>query len=209
MVLQRTLRANQIVFYQGEVALQTFRIHSGLVRAYIIHDNGEEATIAYFGPQDIFPIASSFEIAPVTLFYYETVVETVVDVMSRQDFKAFVLQHAPEELQRFANRYVASLLHISSLTQTSARTKLIHTLRYLAIRFGERGIDGERIKIPIKLTQQDIARLCNASRETMSIELGKLKQEKALLSKEKYYIVHLRRLNALISDEKITEINLR
>jgi CRP-like cAMP-binding protein len=208
MILKRTLRPGQIVFYQGEAALQTFRVTAGLVRAYIIHDSGEEATIAYFGPDDLFPIASTFDIAPVTLFYYETVAETTVDVMNRQDIDDYLQAHPVEEVHRFAGRYVGALLHVTALTQTTARAKLAHTLRYLALRFGERSLDKTRYRIPIKLTQQDVARLCNASRETMSIELGRLKNEGVIAVKEKHYIVHFQKLNALISDDATPEIQL-
>lgn len=209
MIVKRTLRPGQIIYYQGEAALHTHRIESGLVRAYIIHDNGEEATVAYFGPHDIFPVASSFDIAPVTLFYYETVSATTVEVMNHQDFADYISKNASAEIHRSAIRYVGALLHISALTQTTARAKLAHTLRHLAIRFGEKNIDGSRLKIPIKLTQQDLARLCSASRETMSIELGRLKDEGILTVKEKQYIVHFGRLNSLISDDSVPEIVLR
>ena len=208
MIIKRTLRPNQIVFYQGEAALQTFRVLKGLVRAYIIHDNGEEATVAYFGPDDLFPVASTFDIAPVTLFYYETVTETTVDVMSRQDLDTYLQTYPSQEIHRFAGQYVAALLHVTALTQTTARAKLAHTLRYLALRFGERSLDKTKLRIPIKLTQQDVARLCNASRETMSIELGRLKDEGIISVKEKQYIVHFQKLNDLISDDTATEIRL-
>jgi CRP/FNR family cyclic AMP-dependent transcriptional regulator len=208
MIIKRTLRPNQIVFYQGEAALQTFRVLKGLVRAYTIHDNGEEATVAYFGPDDLFPVASTFDIAPVTLFYYETVTETTVDVMSRQDLDTYLQTYPSEEIHRFAGRYVAALLHVTALTQTTARAKLAHTLRYLALRFGERSLDKTKLRIPIKLTQQDVARLCNASRETMSIELGRLKDEGIISVKEKQYIVHFQKLNDLISDDTAPEIRL-
>ncbi len=208
MIIKRTLRPGQIVFYQGEAALQTFRVTKGLVRAYIIHENGEEATIAYFGPDDLFPIASTFDIAPVTLFYYETVTETSVDVMHRQDLEIYLQAHPTEEIHRFAGRYVVALLHVTALTQTTARAKLAHTLRYLAIRFGERSLDKTKLRIPIKLTQQDVARLCNASRETMSIELGRLKDEGIIAVIEKQYIVHFKKLNDLISDDTAPDIQL-
>lgn len=188
--------------------MQTHRITRGLVRAYIIHDNGEEATIAYFGPDDIFPVASSFQIAPVTLFYYETVVETELEVMNETDFSDYLKSIPQEEIGRFASRYVGALLHINALTQQTARAKLAHTLRYMAIRFGEKSIDGTRVKITIKLTQQDLAQLCNASRETMSIELGRLKDEEVIIVKAKHYIIHMSRLNTIISDEKAPEIKL-
>lgn len=209
MIVQRTLRSGQIVFYQGEAALQTYRILNGLVRAYVIHDNGDEATIAYYGPGDIFPIAPSFDITPVTLFYYETAAESEVEVMHKRDFDDYLRSHSDEEHHKSAARYVSSLMHISALAQPTARGKLAHTIRYMAIRFGEKSFDGTRRKISIKLTQQDLARLCNASRETMSIELGKLKDEGVLSVKEKKYIVHLAKLNELISDESTTDINLR
>lgn len=209
MIMKRTFRAAQIIFYQGEVALQSYRIRSGLVRAYIIHDNGEEATVAYFGPHDMFPVASSFQIAPVTLFYYETVTESEIDVMNETDFADYIKSVARDEVDRFASRYVGALLHINALTQTNARAKLAHTLRYLAIRFGEKSLDATRVKITIKLTQQDLARLCNASRETMSIELGKLKDEGIIIVKAKHYIVHFAKLNGIISDEKAPDITLK
>ena len=208
MILHRTLRPGQIIFYQGEAALKTYRIDAGLVRAYLIHDNGDEATVAYFGPGDIFPIAPSFDITPVTLFYYETTVETDVSVMNKHDFEDYLANHTTEELHRSATRYVSATLHISALMQTTARAKLAHTMRHLAIRFGEKNIDGSRRKIPIKLTQQDLARLCGASRETMSIELGRLKDEGVVMVKEKQYIVHLAKINEIISDESTTDINL-
>ncbi len=209
MILQRSLRPGQILFYQGEAALQTYRVESGLVRAYLIHDNGDEATVAYFGPGDIFPIASSFDIAPVTLFYYETAAETNVSVMNKKDLDDFITNNARDELHKSATRYVSSLLHISALMQTTARSKLAHTMRHLAIRFGEKSLDGSRRKISIKLTQLDLARLCSASRETMSIELGRLKNEGVVIAKGKQYIVHLQKLNELISDESSADINLR
>ena len=208
MIIKRTLRPGQIVFYQGEASLQTFRVTKGLVRAYIIHDSGDEATIAFFGPDDLFPIASTFDIAPVTLFYYETVTETTVEVMNRQELDAYLQTHSSEEIHRFAGRYVGALLHVTALTQTSARAKLAHTMRYLAIRFGERSLDKTKLRIPIKLTQQDVARLCNASRETMSIELGRLKDDGIISVKEKHYIVHFQKLNDLISDDTAPEIRL-
>lgn len=209
MILKRTLRGGQIIFYQGEAAIQTFRVTSGLVRGYIIHDNGEEATIAYFGPDDIFPVASSFDIAPVTLFYYETVGETSVEVMKPVDFTNYIDRAPKEELKRFARRYVGALLHISALTQTSAKAKLVHTLRYLAIRFGVTGVDKSYIKIPIKLTQQDLARLCSASRETVSLELTHLKKDRVVIVKEKLYVVHLERLNSLMNEDQIPNIHLQ
>lgn len=161
----RNFKKAQTVFYQGEVPERSFRIKKGLVRAYIIHENGEEATIAFFGPYDIFPIAAPFAIAPVVMFYYETVVDTTCEAYSHQELIEELEDDATHELHRFAKRYVGALLHVASLAQNTAHDKVAHTLWYLAIRFGEQLPDGQHYKIRLRLTQQDIARLCNVTRE--------------------------------------------
>ncbi len=201
MPSQRNARAKQTIFYQGEAAPHIFRIRDGLVRAYIIHDNGDESTVAFFGPNDIFPITTAFTIAPVTLFYYETVTVTALTAYNPDEFDKELVTHGSDELRRFATRYVGALLHVSALAQQTASLKLAHTLRYLVIRFGEKLVIGSRSKITIKLTQHDLASLSNLSRETVSIELGKLKNAEIITVKEKYYYVHVTKLNALISEE--------
>lgn len=208
MIIERTIRAGQTIFYQGEATARVHRIVDGLVRAYVIHDNGEEATIAYFGPHDTFPLTTAYDISSATLFYYETVIDSVVQVMTAAELHTMIAQDYPEEIGRFATRYVGALLHVSALTQPTARLKLAHTLRYLAIRFGEKTAIGNRIKIRLKLTQHDLAKLCNLSRETVSIELGSLKTDEVIIVKEKFYFVHIAKLNQFINEESEAPIRL-
>ncbi len=208
MVALRQYKKSQTVFYQGEVPSHSFRVKKGLVRAYIIHENGDEATVAFFGPSDIFPVAASFHIAPVTLFYYETVIDSVFECYHGDELVTVLENDAKNELHRFAKRYAGALLHISSLAQNTAYDKVIHTLMYLAIRFGEKLPDGRHYKILLRLTQQDIAKLCNMSRETASIELGVLKDANIVTEHEKYYVVHMGKLSELTGEEDAEAIEL-
>jgi CRP-like cAMP-binding protein len=204
----KEFKKSQTVFYQGEAPTCSYRISKGLVRAYIIHENGEEATIAFFGPGDIFPIAYPFSIAPVAMFYYETVVDTVCETFRDNELMDELVQDAREELRRFAKRYAGALLHVASLAQNSAYDKVAHTLQYLAIRFGELLPDGRHYKISLRLTQHDIAKLCNISRETASIELGVLKSRDIISERNKHYIVHMDKLSAAAGDDVTTPIDL-
>lgn len=208
MTTLRQFKKSQTVFYQGEAATHSFRIKKGLVRAYIIHDNGEEATIAFFGPGDIFPIATPFSIAPIALFYYETVLETVCESFTGPELIDELARDARHELQRFAKRYAGALLHVASLAQNTAYGKVAHTLRYLAIRFGEQLPDKQHYKIRLRLTQHDIAKLCNTSRETASIELGVLKNQGVITERSKQYIVHMPKLSAITGDDGAATIRL-
>ncbi|MFZ1812355.1 MAG: Crp/Fnr family transcriptional regulator [Candidatus Saccharimonadales bacterium] len=204
MPTRRTIRAKQTIFYQGEAAGHIYRIVDGLVRAYVINENGAESTVAFFGPHDYFPLTAAFDIAPVTLFYYETVIDSTLEASSSAELVSQLQADAAGELHRFATRYVGALLHISALTQQTASLKLAHTLRYLSVRFGEKLIIGSRTKIGIKLTQHDLASLSNLSRETVSIELGRLKKHDILTVKEKYYFINIAKLNAYMNEETPT-----
>jgi CRP-like cAMP-binding protein len=74
-------------------------------------------------------------------------------------------------------------------------------LRYLALRFGTPLVGKAYTRIQLKLTQQDLANLCNMSRETTNIELGKLKEKKIVSEKAKLYSIDMIELNKFINDE--------
>lgn len=209
MATLRQFKKSQTVFYQGETPAHSYRIKKGLVRAYIIHENGEEATIAFFGPKDIFPIAAPFGIATVTMFYFETVVDTICECYEGTELIEVLEREAKNELHLFAKRYSGALLHVAALAQNSARHKVARTLQYLAIRFGERLPDGHHYKIGLRLTQHDIAKLCNISRETASIELGVLKSHNVVHERLKRYVVHLEKLGTEIGEDMSADIQLK
>lgn len=208
MTTLRQFKKSQIVLYQGEATSQSFRIKKGLVRAYIIHESGEEATVALFSAGDIFPIATPFSIAPIALFYYETLLDSVCTSYEASELIEEFERDARRELYRFAKRYTGALLHIASLAQHSAYDKVAHILRYLAIRFGERLPDGHHYKISLRLTQQDIAKLCNMSRETASIQLGILRSNGVVSERGKRYIVHMDKLSTVTGDDAAATIRL-
>lgn len=178
-----------------------------MVRAYTIHENGEEATIAFFGPNDLFPVGSIFEILPVTLFYYEAFTECALVSYLPDELTSMLELNPMDELYRYTKRYIGALLHVNALAQNVASLKIVHTLRYLAVRFGEKLPDDRHYKISIKLTQQDIAKLCNLSRETTNIELNKLKRNNHVTERSKHYVVNLAQLGKLVGEQFSDDLN--
>lgn len=196
----RDVRKRQIILYHGEATVSVYVVRKGIVRAYTLLNNGAEVIIALFGPGDFFPVNFDLSKAPVSLFYYETMDEGTVETFTTSEFKA-----NKESLESYeednAKRYLGSLLHINALVQMTSLERLSHMLRYLALRFGTPLVGKTYIRIDLKLTQQDLANLCNMSRETTNIELSKLKKKKLLTEKGKLYSVNMRELNNLIDDE--------
>ncbi len=202
MTASRVYQAAQMIVCQGETPSHTFRVISGMVRSYVIHETGEEATIAYFGPGDFFPVATPFQLSAVALFYYEAATECSLDPLSDTEFHEKLAQNSHEELQRFARRYTGALLHVDALTQPTAARRILFTLRYLAIRFGTAPPQHpHRYTIHLHLTQHDIAKLSSVSRETTSSELVQLRKSGVIAEHNKYYTVDMDRLSARAGEE--------
>lgn len=68
--------------------------------------------------------------------------------------------------------------------------------------------DGRHYKIVLWLTQHDIAKLCNITRETASIELGNLKSKGIVRERSKHYIVHMEKLGEITGDDGVEKITL-
>lgn len=202
----KKVKKGQIVLYQGEVAQWIYLIKKGIIKATSILSNGNEINVALFGAGDCFPVGVALDQSMVAMFDYEALTDTELEVYDADDFRKNHLNNT-DELARVARCYIGALMHINALVQVSAKERILYVLRYLVSRFG---VETNKIysRIDIKLTQQDLARLANLSRETTSIELNKLKSKDVLVERAKYYSVNLQSLNKMIGDEALEKIKL-
>lgn len=204
MVRERRINKNQIVLYQGEATTQYYLIKEGVVRAYSILENGSEVVVALYGPGDFFPSSAAASRAVVSVFYYDTMSPVVAETYPVEEFSAVKDQMFSEQPDYWAHRYLGALLHINALAQVTASKKVAYTLQYLAIRFGKELTGGVLTRIDLKLTQQDIASLSSLSRETVNIELSKLKEKGVISEKSKMYTVNTKALIRFIGDDAFT-----
>lgn len=207
MVRPKNFKRGQVIVYQGEASNRVHIIKKGAVRVSTVLSNGNEVTIAIFGPGDFFPVSIAFNQTIMSLFDYQALTDIELDITSSDDFLKD-LQQDEKALSDAARRYVGALMHINALVQVSASERLVHTLRYLQARFGVR-TNNIYTKINIKLTQQDLAQLANLSRETTSIELKKLKENGAVVERAKFYSVNEKLLSKLADQEIWSQITLK
>ncbi|PID32408.1 hypothetical protein CR970_00600 [Candidatus Saccharibacteria bacterium] len=202
----RAVKRNQIVVYQGEAVSSVCRVVDGMVRAYSILSTGNEVLVALFGKGDYFPAGSLFDTTPVALFYYETMTDCTLEFLDPQTAAGGLVRSEHEQAKN-ARRYIGALLHVNALGQPTASERIMHTLRYLTTRFGVTLPNKRFVRIDVKLTQHDIARLCNVSRETASIELAKLRKDNIIVQKSKMYTVNIPLLNKRIGDDGLGGID--
>src|SRR5487761_1900614 len=83
------------------------------------------------------------------------------------------LYRATEEGKEMARRRQEVETRIAGLAYGSVRIRLMHALRHLAREHGEH-LENTEIRIPLRLSHQEIAQLIGTSRETCTVEIGKL-----------------------------------
>ena len=90
-------------------------------------------------------------------------------------------------------------LRLNALEHSKAFDKIVSTLHYFALRFG-RDIARNTIKIPLPLTQQDVANFTGLTRETVSAEFKKLTRKRVLGHHNQAYVIYTQRLDELLDD---------
>jgi len=187
----RSFRAGEIIFHRDDPGQMLYVIKQGKVRIYITSPDGQEVTLAVFGPGDYFGELAILDGRPRSASAIALdVVET--QALQRSDFIAAVNRHpriAIQVMQALSVRLRHTDAMIEDLLFLDVHGRVAKKLLDLAELHGVRTPDG--IRIEMKLTQTDLAALVGASRESVNKVIGYF-VDKNFISSEKRKITILR-----------------
>ena len=172
---EQDYKPKEIVFSEGDLGDGIYLLKSGHVRLYRATEDGKELTLTILGPGDVFGELSLFKETHRQTFA-EAVDASHICAASVEDFTR-LMGHKPELTMmvatEMARRRQEMETRIAGLAYGSVRLRLLHAIRHLAREHGEHLANGE-VRIPVRLSHQELAQLIGISRETCTIELGKL-----------------------------------
>jgi CRP/FNR family transcriptional regulator/CRP/FNR family cyclic AMP-dependent transcriptional regulator len=187
----RGFRAGEIIFHRDDPGQMLYVIKQGKVRIYITSPDGQEVTLAVFGPGDYFGELAILDGRPRSASAIALdVVET--QALQRSDFIAAVNRHpriAIQVMQALSVRLRHTDAMIEDLLFLDVHGRVAKKLLDLAELHGVRTPEG--IRIEMKLTQTDLAALVGASRESVNKVIGYF-VDKRFISSEKRKITILR-----------------
>jgi CRP/FNR family transcriptional regulator, cyclic AMP receptor protein len=160
----RSYPKQAIIVSEGDDSDSLYLILTGRVKVYLSDEAGKELILAIKGPGQYFGemvLDSQPRSASVM-----TLEPSQFAILSRADFKAFLLRHAEVALQLIENliRVARGLTHnVRSLAMLDVYGRVARILLELAVDQG-----GGKLVIPEKLTQKDIAARVGASREMIN-----------------------------------------
>ncbi|MFT3716258.1 MAG: Crp/Fnr family transcriptional regulator [Gordonia sp. (in: high G+C Gram-positive bacteria)] len=165
-----------VIFHEGEPGDRLYIILSGKVKLGRRSPDGRENLLTIMGPSDMFGELSIFDPGPRTSSA-TTVTEVKVATMDREALKKWIKDRpeiAEQLLRVLARRLRRTNNNLADLIFTDVPGRVAKQLLQLAQRFGTQ--EGGALRVTHDLTQEEIAQLVGASRETVNKALADFAQ---------------------------------
>ncbi len=174
---QRKFQANEMVFMQNEREEYLFYIAKGLVKLFMISDEGKEKTLLILSPDQVFGEIALFDGMKYAV-NAETLENTVIYSMSKKALEEKVLQEpviALELMELLAKKTRIVIEQIRDIAFYGIAGRMASLLVAFSKQFGESSKKG--IYLQISLTHQELANLLGASRVTVTKTLNKFHEK--------------------------------
>lgn len=189
-------RAGEVIYHMEDVADALYFIRDGMVKISMYFPNGKEMILGLLGQYDVFGelLLLPSERRPNQA---EAVMDTTLIVMPEDDFQRLLTQYpklALKFIQVMSTKLWQAQAIFAEVGAFDAPGRLANLLLRLAKDFG---VPGERgTVIDLSLTQQDLAKMIGATRETVSHCLARLLE---------YGAVRRRRAPIIVNTDKLME----
>ncbi|QTH60063.1 Crp/Fnr family transcriptional regulator [Corynebacterium hindlerae] len=164
------------IFEEGEPGDRLYIITAGKVKLARHANDGRENLLTVMGPSDMFGELSIFDPGPRTSSAV-CVTEVQAATMNSEMLRSWIAQYPEisEQLLRvLARRLRRTNASLADLIFTDVPGRVAKTLLQLANRFGTQ--EGNALRVNHDLTQEEIAQLVGASRETVNKALATFAQ---------------------------------
>ena len=160
------------IFDEGEPGDRLYIITSGKIKLARHAPDGRENLLTVMGPSDMFGELSIFDPGPRTSSAV-CVTDVTAATMDSEMLKDWIAQHpeiSQQLLRVLARRLRRTNANLADLIFTDVPGRVAKTLLQLANRFGVQ--EGSALRVNHDLTQEEIAQLVGASRETVNKALA-------------------------------------
>jgi CRP/FNR family cyclic AMP-dependent transcriptional regulator len=172
MFTSRKLDRGHVVFREGDTGDRLFVVIDGKVKISRAAADGRENLLAVLGTSEMFGELSLFDPGPRTATV-TTVTEATLASLDHDDLRPLLTERpgvAVQLLQALAQRLRRTNEAMADLVFTDVPGRVAKALLDLAEKFGVVEADGTRVRHD--LTQEELAQLVGASRETVNKALS-------------------------------------
>ena len=172
MMSQTTLRRGEVLFNEGDSGDRLYILLTGKVKLGHTSVDGRENLLAVLGPGEVVGELTLFDPGPRSTTA-TAVAATELLALEHNQLMGFIDSHptlAKDMLRALAVRLRRTNIALADLVFSDVPGRVAKALLDLAERFGAPTEDG--IHVPHDLTQEELAQLVGASRETINKSLA-------------------------------------
>ena len=172
MMSQTTLRRGEVLFNEGDSGDRLYILLTGKVKLGHTSVDGRENLLAVLGPGEVVGELTLFDPGPRSTTA-TAVATTELLALEHNQLMGFINSHptlAKDMLRALAVRLRRTNIALADLVFSDVPGRVAKALLDLAERFGAPTEDG--IHVPHDLTQEELAQLVGASRETINKSLA-------------------------------------
>lgn len=179
----RVYQKGEMVFAPAPEPRFVCALVEGLVRLFRSAPSGDELTVGYVRPGEVFGELAALEDKPREQYAEAKHRSKVLRIPKEEFLKAVTSNRAAlfEVTKQVGGRLRRIESRLEDLVFRNIHSRLARLLLQLAEDFGEKGEEWTAIELP--LTQQEIANLLGATRQTINSTLGDL-SEQGLIERE-------------------------
>lgn len=173
----QTIPRKSFVYQTTDAARSVYLLAAGRVRVTDMNDAGKQSILAFFQPGRLFGELAICHARP-REECCEAIEDSTVVVIPVSDFRQLIRANSElsfDIITLFGDRRRRIERRLKSMLFRSNRQRMVHVIRELAEEYGTP--DGDGIRISIALSHQELGRLIGATRETVTIILGQLRNE--------------------------------
>ena len=178
LIKKKEFPKGSILFAEGDHAEQLYILRHGRVKLYEMSEDGRQQILRLLEPGDFFGELALFMEKQHYLLNAETLENTGICLLSRDDFKSLIHKNPEISLgvmQALTERLAASEKFISTLTLKTIEQRLISWLLAMAEKEGV--LTQQGIRLNINLPRHELASLFGTTRETVSRKFSKLQAD--------------------------------
>lgn len=179
---------SQVLAYPGDKLTHIYFVRKGYLKMYTINEQGDNRVFLLFQPKTAFPIVpKAVDWQTYTLkYFYQAMTPLEVFKISCERFYSALEKH-PDAAQLVLN-YLTELSgevigRLGVIENKDTKNKILSVLCYL-IKVGGEELRPHQYKLRFSITHQDIASLAGVTRESSSIALKQLENDKVISQKK-------------------------
>lgn len=185
----KVLPAGALVFSQSAPIDDVFIVEEGRVKAYYTTAEGQSITFAYWQPGMLMGVPG-LSVGFNHMWTAEAVSETRLAQLPRADLVHLIdtsinAAKAMIEILEFKSKYLSRLAQLLGTASVAERLQIV--LHHLCDLYGTEQEDGVRIDLP--LTHADIADMVGASRQWVTVSLGRLEKSGVLKTRNRRIVL--------------------